>query len=260
MSPRIPRSFSGGNVTIFMLRISSILETNESRRESSFRGLSFLFPDFLAMNKALIKSKGLFPLGLGLVILMATSIKVFAQVEFERYPTTAEIQKLREKLRQQIQALENSGEVQDSRTLAEKQRREAFVRAWSRVDPSAAPFLGNWLGYEEGLSIYPSNTRGRVCLIYIAPTEAELRLGTVSNGQIRTTDGAILLQEGDYIAIAHVSDNQADIPVEIPYHSPRVLESARQFAQSSATNAQQVNQVVRAFNSAGCTASLPSQR
>lgn len=205
------------------------------------------------MRGELINSRVLISFVLSFVILTTSSLKIIAQQQFERYPTAAEVERLREKLRQQIRR----NNVGDMRTQTEKQRRESFVRDWSRVDPVVAPFLGKWSGYEEGLSVYPSNRRGRVCLIYIGIQEADFRLGTVSNGVIRTNDKAVILKEGDYLGVATVRNNQADIPVEIPYNSPTVTQAARQFAQLSA-NAQEVDKVVREFNAAGCRAGLPS--
>ncbi len=205
------------------------------------------------MRRELINSRVLISFGLSLVILIASCLKIFAQQQFERYPTAAELQRLREKLRQQIRR----NNVGDMRTQTEKQRRESFVRDWSRVDPVVAPFLGKWSGYEEGLSVYPSNIKGRVCLIYIGIQAADFGLGTVSNGVIRTNDKAVILKEGDYLGVATVRNNQADIPVEIPYNSPTVTQAARQFAQLSA-NAQEVDKVVREFNAAGCRSGLPS--
>ncbi|MCL1465580.1 hypothetical protein [Argonema galeatum] len=207
------------------------------------------------MTKELINSRVLISFGLSLVILIASALKIFAQQQLERYPTAAELQRLREKLRQQIRR----NNVGDMRTQTDKQRRESFVRDWSRFDPAVAPFLGKWSGYEEGLSVYPSNRRGRVCLIYIGIQAADFGLGTVSNGVIRTNDKAVILKEGDYLGIATVRNNQADIPVEIPYNSPTVTQAARQFAQLSA-NAQEVDKVVREFNAAGCRSGLPSGR
>ena len=201
------------------------------------------------MRKELINSRVLISFGLSLVILIASALKIFAQQQLERYPTAAEVERLREKLRQQIRR----NNVGDMRTQTEKQRRESFVRDWSRVDPAVAPFLGKWSGYEEGLSVYPSNRRGRVCLIYIGIQAADFGLGTVSNGVIRTNDKEVILKEGDYLGIVTVRNNQADIFVEIPYNSPTVTQPAREFAQLSA-NAQEVDKVVGEFNAAGCRA------
>lgn len=207
------------------------------------------------MKKELINSIAKISLGLSLTIISAGFLPVFAQQQIERYPTAAEIQRLRSKLREQIRR----NNVGDSRSQAEKQRRESFVRAWSRIDPAVAPFLGKWSGYEEGLSVYPSNRRGRVCIIYIGIQEAEFGLGTVSNGVIRADDKSVIIKEGDYLGIVSVRNDRADIPVEIPYNSPTVLQAARQFAQLSA-NAQDVDKVVRQFNAAGCMVGLPSRR
>ncbi|MFB2979873.1 hypothetical protein [Microseira sp. BLCC-F43] len=191
-----------------------------------------------------------------MAILAISATTSLAQQQSERYPTATELQRLREKLRQQIR----SSNIQDRRSPAEKQSREAFVRTWSRVAPTISPFLGNWSGYEESLSIYPSNTSGHVCLIYIGIQEAELILATVSNGQIRTNRREVILKEGDYLGVASVRNNKPDIFVETPYSFPVSLQPPRQFAQSSGTTTEEVNKVVREFNASGCTAALPSLR
>jgi hypothetical protein len=194
-----------------------------------------------------------------LAIFTASSTPSSAQQQSERYVTATEVQILREKLRQQIQAGQSGNNILDRRSLSEKQTRESFVRSWLRIDASVAPFLGNWVGYEEGLGIYPSRTRGRVCLIYIGIQAAEFSLGTVVNGQIRTNQKEVILKQGEFLGIATVFNNKADIPVATPYHSPTVPQAARDFARSSRTNAQQVDKVVQEFQAAGCTATLPSR-
>lgn len=191
-----------------------------------------------------------------MAILGISATTSLAQQQSERYPTATELQRLREKLRQQIR----SSNIRDNRSPAEKQSREAFVRDWSRVDAAVSPFLGDWSGYEEGLSIYPSNITGRVCLIYIGIQEAEFSLGTVSNGQIRTNQREVILKEGDYLGVASVRNNQPDIFVDTPYSFPVSLRSPRQFAESSRTSTEEVNKVVREFNAAGCRLALPSRR
>lgn len=204
-----------------------------------------------------MKGKALTNIGFVAVAILAISSTIsLAQQQSERYPTAAELQRLREKLREQIR----SSNITDRRSPAEKQSRETLVRTWSRVDPAVSPFLGNWSGYEESLSIYPSNTRGRVCLIYIGIQEAELSFGTVSNGQIRTNQREVILKQGDFLGVASVRNNKPDIFVETPYNFPVSLQAPRQFAQSSGTSTEEVNKVVREFNAAGCTAALPSRR
>ena len=182
----------------------------------------------------------------------------FAQTSSERYPTAAEIEKARKKLRQQIRSAQNIGYLRDFRSPSAKTRRESFVSAWSRVDRSVAPFLGDWAGYEESLAVYPSNMRGRVCLIYIAPEIVDFSLGTIDNGVIRTNKRSVIIKEGNYLGIFTVIDNQADIRGETPYFSPKILRSAREYATSSSSIASEVEQVVRQFNAAGCTTSLPT--
>ncbi|HEY9853165.1 MAG TPA: hypothetical protein V6D28_27080 [Leptolyngbyaceae cyanobacterium] len=192
-----------------------------------------------------------------LSILTISYLPSFAQSE--RHPTSAEIQKLRQKLRQQIRDIESSGQVTDNRNLAGRQSRESFVRDWSRIDPATAPFLGEWGGYEESLAVYPSNTRGRVCLIYIGIQAADFSLGNISNGVIRTSDREVILKEGEYLGIGVVMNNQPDIPVAVPYHFSTVLQPPREFAKLSAATTQEIEAVVRKFNESGCKIGLPSR-
>ncbi len=192
-----------------------------------------------------------------LSILTISYLPSFAQSE--RYPTSAEIQKLREKLRQQIREIQSTGQVTDNPNVALRRNRESFVRDWLRIDPAIAPFLGEWGGYEESLAVYPSNTRGRVCLIYIGIQATDFSLGNVSNGVVRTSDREVILKEGEYLGIGVVMNNQPDIPVAVPYQSPTVLQPPREFAKLSAATTQEIEQVVRKFNESGCRIGLPSR-
>jgi hypothetical protein len=80
----------------------------------------------------------------------------------------------------------------DRRKEYEINRINQFVTAWQKADPSIAPFLGYWIGYEEGLQIYPSNTKGQVCVVltYSERTgiKRHLNVGTVSGNKL-ITDG-----------------------------------------------------------------------
>lgn len=39
------------------------------------------------------------------------------------------------------------------------------MNAWQKTEPSIAPFLGDWGGFEQSLLIYPSTTQGKSCVI-----------------------------------------------------------------------------------------------
>lgn len=54
---------------------------------------------------------------------------------------------------------------QERRSPLEISKINDFVNAWQRVDPSIAPFLGDWGGWESSLAIYPSQTKGQMCLV-----------------------------------------------------------------------------------------------
>lgn len=206
----------------------------------------------------MMKNQPLLALSLAVIsILLISYFPSFAQSE--RYPTAAEIQGLRKKLRQQIGDIESTGQITDNRNLAPRQSRESFVRNWSRIDPTIAPFLGEWGGYEESLAVYPSNTRGRVCLIYIGIQATEFSLGNISNGVIQTSDRDVILKEGDYLGIGVVMNNKPDIPVAVPYHFSKVMQPAREFAKLSAATTEEIEQVVRKFDAAGCRIGLPSR-
>jgi hypothetical protein len=56
--------------------------------------------------------------------------------------------------------------LKELRTPEEVQAHQAFVEAWSGRDPKIAPFLGNWMGWEDSLIIYPSTQKGKVCLVF----------------------------------------------------------------------------------------------
>jgi len=200
-----------------------------------------------------MKGKALISFGLSLGILAVSSIPVFAQQQSERYPTATEMQRVRDQFRQMIQ----STSIKDRRTQNQKQARESFVRTWSKVDAAVAPFLGTWSGAEESTSIYPSNTKGRVCLIWNGEATGSLSIGTVSNSQIRTRDRSVFFKEGNYLGIATVKNNKADVTVELPLNNPRTLQAA---IQLPINNKQEKARIIQEFNAAGCTASLLSKQ
>ncbi|MEM9540795.1 MAG: hypothetical protein AAGA60_14980 [Cyanobacteria bacterium P01_E01_bin.42] len=82
-----------------------------------------------------------------------------------------------------------------------------------------------WLGYEQTLSIYPSSTQGRVCII--EGSEEGFRrfeTGTVlENGDIRTSDRRFIIRSGNYLGIAGVYNGQPFVGSETALHNPKPL-------------------------------------
>ncbi|MFB2833501.1 hypothetical protein [Floridanema evergladense] len=207
------------------------------------------------MNGKLIIS-----LGLSIIALNVCSWQVFAQSYSERYPTNAELMRLREKLRGQIRTRENENEFKDSRISADKQRYNSFVSAWAKVDRIVAPFLGYWSGYEESLLVYPGNSKGRVCIIYEGLGENELFFGNVIDGEIRTNRKEVIIKQGNYLGVASVRNNQPDIFVTPPYMNPRIPLTMSEFMNRARMNRPDIPPMVQKFKTSGCRDGLPSQR
>ena len=199
--------------------------------------------------------RSLFILGFSLITLGVNELSVLAQT---RQPTNAEIKRLRQELQQQISNV-GAGSLQDRRTQVEKKTRESFVRAWSKTEPGLAPFMGIWSGYEHSEHIYPSNTKGKVCIVSTGEGSGSLTTGILSNGLIKINGRKIMLfKEGNFLGYAllkngrFVSDNG-----EIPLNNPGPIEPLNRLLESI-FEASEKNQISQQFKAAGCTSSLPN--
>ncbi|QSV71402.1 MAG: hypothetical protein HEQ20_12370 [Aphanizomenon flos-aquae KM1D3_PB] len=211
------------------------------------------------MNKRCLRQAKLrlFILGFSLITLTANELSVLAQT---RQPTNTELRKLRQELQQQIRRTKNNnvgaGHLQDSRTQVEKNTRESFVRAWSKTEPKLAPFFGLWVGYENISHIYPSNSKGRVCVVETAEGSGRLTTGVFSNGVIKTNIGEVLFKEGNYYLGSALLKNGRFVSnnSEIPLRSPRPVESLSGLLENI-FEASEKNQISQQFKAAGCTSS-----
>ena len=199
--------------------------------------------------------RSLFILGFSLITLGVNELSVLAQT---RQPTNAEIKRLRQELQQQISNV-GAGSLQDRRTQVEKKTRESFVRAWSKTEPELAPFFGRWVGYENSSHIYPSKSKGRVCVFETAEGSGSLTIGVFSNGVIKTNIGEVLFKEGNYYLGSALLKNGRFVGnnSEIPLRSPRPVESLSGLLESI-FEASEKNQISQQFKAAGCTSSLPN--
>jgi len=122
-----------------------------------------------------MKGRSILSVIVNLIILGICSLPTFAQVRSDRYPTDTEIQKLIAEFRSDIPTFQRSSNLGGDYLKHPRQKQlfeqvKLFERAWSQVDPAVAPFLGTWNAGAPDWSIYPSNTRGRVCVIFNQPS------------------------------------------------------------------------------------------
>jgi hypothetical protein len=199
-------------------------------------------------------SKSLLMLGLSLVSLGVNQLSVLAQTQ--RYPTNAEIAKLREELSQHINKLkqDNSGSnyLQDSRNTREKQAIQLLLKNWSKLQPETAPFLGSWTGYEDNIHIYPSKIKGKVCIINSWFNQAVFNVGNLSNNQIFVQNSSLVyFRQGDYLAKALIENNKAILGFR-PFHNHRIPQTLAEIGQSIASEGGDIKPIIKQFNYTGC--------
>lgn len=175
----------------------------------------------------------------------------------QRYPTEAELKILAQRLKQAVdqmpQTIQSAPVYSEQRTPVEKQRVQAFVKAWSKLDPPVAPFLGQRQVINTQ-RIYPSRTRGQVCIIesyWFSDTDngVQFSTGTVEAGKLRTTAGQILWRDRDYLGAAYIKASQPQLNIW-PY--PTLVQPPAQI------DTLKYNQLVlQQFQAAKCLAELP---
>jgi len=152
------------------------------------------------INKALLRS-----LSLSMFFTIGNWSGAIAQniQKSERYLSDQEIQSFESELQAGVRG--GSRFFMERRTLSEVNQINDFVKAWQQVDPSISPFLGAWSGWEEGLSIYPSEIKGQVCVV--ATFNGGREYGIINNISIgRVLDNKLLLEgEGGKLVIVKKS-------------------------------------------------------
>ncbi|MCF4966852.1 hypothetical protein CV014_06845 [Nostoc sp. CMAA1605] len=208
-----------------------------------------------------MKMRSLLIIGSSLIILMANHSSVLAQI---RQPTNAELRRLRQEFQQVIKSTINNSVsasyIQDRRTQNEKNNRKSFVNAWSKVEPKLAPFMGVWSGYESSKHIYPSNIRGRVCVIWTGDGSGSMDTGVFSNGFIKTSRGEVLFKEGNYLGSALLKNGKFIRNYDIPFNSPRPLGSLTKLLEYMYDAQAEKITVSQKFQAAGCTNSTKVNR
>ena len=195
--------------------------------------------------------------------IIALGLPVWAQMQSERYPTDAELQKAIEDFRLDIPAFQRSRQF---KTMPRIPALQLFITAWLQVDPAVAPFIGTWSEPKYDWSIYPSNIRGRVCVLFNhlirggTGNDAYFSLGSVSNGQLRIKGESftgesyrVFIREKNYLGSVSVQSNRTGIKPfihRLPLIPPKNLPI---------TNSQEKSRIVQLFNRAGCTTLLPNK-
>lgn len=212
-----------------------------------------------------MKVRSLVSLIVSLAVVATASLSVLANSV--RYPTDVELKRLRMDFENKVKSspkisTKNTAEIDQLRTLRS---------AWSKVDPGVAPFLGAYRALEEGKFIYPSNTKGRVCIIDTVlggwsgnttePHGILFTVGSVSNGTIRTSNNHVFIQKGDHLGDTYVQKDEARL------YGYSLTSSLK---PPSVTHIPGFNinylpdwvkqEIIQKFNDAGCTASLPNRR
>lgn len=204
----------------------------------------------------MIKVKTLFLTTTFLGLLSVLGVSAYAKTP--RYPTAAEIKKQMPSISEGIKYWQNETK---SAPVDIKQRN--FARAWSKINPSVAPFLGTWWVSESSVSIYPTNVKGRVCLISFSSgiedtpstpngTAIDFSTGTVVNNQIRQSDnryGSVLFRHGKYLVDVIYLNSESKIYSQV--YNPSSLESVQSWGEYLTPKLK--NQLFRKYKAAGCT-------
>lgn len=172
----------------------------------------------------------------------------FAYAQTQSYPTDEELQTLIPDFHRQV---EYWNQYEEPKRQSEAR---AFAESWSRRDPAVAPFLGNWLGWEETRDIYPSTTDGQVCIIHTYGTEQAVSfgLGNVLNQRIYTDGGAVIFQQGNYVGVAWSNDNEAGNEAGVTAY--RLFAPAEVPTQAFWRDWDEGDRVIEQFKAAGCIA------
>lgn len=125
-----------------------------------------------------------------IVSISGNVVEAIAQVS-NRYLSDQEIRALESQFQNASQGVTGRGYI-DRRQSSDVVQINDFVNAWKKVDSSISPFLGSWEGLEESLSIYPSTSKGKVCVIHSSygtdGVQNSFNLGTISENKL-VSDG-----------------------------------------------------------------------
>lgn len=206
-----------------------------------------------------IISNSLLCFGASLALVSNTVILFPAQAQ--KLPTNAQITNLRSLFRKVTQSNAVRGLPTNSQSIVKQ--RENFVRKWSKVNPSLAPYLGEWTNFDFSLSIYPSRVKNQVCMVISGEGKSNFYLVTLQKGVIITSDIAednadsdqsIFLIERGYLGQASIKSGKTKLITDnTVWHSPKMLSNINIVG---ANNGRQ--RIFQKLKSASCTNALPT--
>ncbi len=185
------------------------------------------------------------------LVVLLLPLPGFAQSE--RHPTEAEIEKLLHEMRQEIPTLMETGIYSDRRSPEERQQRDTFAEAWSEVDETIAPFLGNWTAIEESVAIFPTLNPGEMCIFSTYLHSAEFHLGRVIDGNLSTDGNITFVLDSGFLVSTFVYENQAR---HYEYANPWPVQDPA----TSDHYAEYYPEVVEQFQQAGCLVEMPESQ
>lgn len=173
----------------------------------------------------------------------------FAYAQTQSYPTDEELQKLMPDFQSQVDYWNQYEEPEHQKEA------KAFAENWSRRDPTVAPFLGSWVGWEQQMDIYPSTTEGQICIIYTDGTAQVVGfwLGNVLNQRIYTDRDEVIFRQGNYVGSAWNRDNPTG---EAGVHAYGLFAPAEVPTRAYWRDWDEGDQVIEQFNAAGCITDL----
>jgi hypothetical protein len=186
---------------------------------------------------------------------------VLKPAESPKYPNNAEMQGLRTKFDRGIKRVESdrtgAGYVRDRRTESDKQSLESFSQAWAKIDPTIVPFLGSWSGYEHGITVYPSASKSKVCIVTSGEGIGNVQVSEIHSGLLRYYPDFFLWRQGRYLGMGRFDGNTSGFPSDIPHNNPRPLEAIEAFLSQRIVDSSNREEMVRSFHEYGCTSDLP---
>jgi hypothetical protein len=186
---------------------------------------------------------------------------VLKPAESPRYPNKAEMQELRTKFDRGIKFVESekvsAGYVRDRRTESAKQSLQSFSNAWSKVDPTIVPFLGSWSGYEHTITVYPSASKSKVCIVTSGEGFGNVQVSEIRSGLLRYYADFFLWRQGRYLGMERFDGSTSGFPSDIPHNNPRPLEVIEAFLSQRIVDSSNRQEMVHLFHEYGCTSDLP---
>ena len=174
----------------------------------------------------------------------------------ERFLSDREIQALESDFHRVSSSRGGGRPYQDSRSTSDIDQINQFINAWQKSEALIAPFLGDWTGFEESLSVYPSTRKDIACIVHRFygrnGFEYNFNLGKVVSNKL-VSDG----QLGKVIISRKSAPDRSGNKVTF-------LANYRSYRNSGVVNAYTFPTKLKVINDSrftrlGCTASFPSQ-